>query len=119
FLQKLYEVILSNPQRRIVDILAATKPYRRDTVVIGEGPKLRKILYQLQKNDFNVVAVVSKERFNDLIAPVYDSISMLPGEAKLIFDYLFVIRPKEPIPVELYSRVRLEAIMLHYGVYGW
>ena len=117
FLQKLYEVILSNPQRRIVDILAATKPYRRDTVVIGEGPKLRKILYQLQKNDFNVVAVVSKERFNDLIAPVYDSISMLPGEAKLIFDYLFVIRPKEPIPVELYSRVRLEAIMLHYGVF--
>ena len=52
-----------------------------------------------------------------MIAPVYDSISMLPGEAKLIFDYLFVIRPKEPIPVELYSRVRLEAIMLHYGVF--
>ena len=59
FLQKLYQVILNAPGKKISDILAATKPYRRDTVIVGEGAKLRKLLYQLQENDFNVVAVVS------------------------------------------------------------
>ncbi len=117
FLQKLYQVILVSPERKISDILAATKPYRRDTVVVGEGAKLRKLLYQLQEHDFNVVAVVSKERFNDVIATVYDSLSNVPGDEHLTFDYLFFLRPKEPVPVEFYSRARTEAIMLHYGIF--
>ena len=117
FLQKLYQVILNAPGKKISDILAATKPYRRDTVIVGEGAKLRKLLYQLQENDFNVVAVVSKERFNDIIAPVYDSLSSVPGEDQLTFDYLFYLRPKEAVPVEFYSRARAEAIMLHYGIF--